>query len=149
MKYFPCYLAVALILIVGLFLLSHKEESDEPQRKTTAESQSTHLEKSETGELPHIVFSESAIRRIGIETRTISDTVRIIPYEAIIYGLDGQTWVYAEKKPATYMRESVFVDHIDGNQVFLSESLIGARAIVVTGVAELFGFEYGVGEAGH
>ncbi|MDX1414250.1 MAG: hypothetical protein R3293_08660 [Candidatus Promineifilaceae bacterium] len=70
----------------------------------------------------------------------------IVPYSAVIYGLNGETWVYVNTAPLTYMRQEITVEHIDGGDAYLSSGPPAGTAIVTVGVAELFGADTGVGK---
>lgn len=70
---------------------------------------------------------------------------RVIPYSAVIYDLDGETWVYTSPKPLTFVRERIVVDHIADDVAVLSEGLSLGTEIVTVGAAELYGTEFGVG----
>lgn len=74
--------------------------------------------------------------------------VKVVPYAAVIYGLNGETWVYSNPEPLVYVREPITVDYIEGDLVVLSEGPPAGSAVVTVGGAELFGAESGVG-GGH
>lgn len=89
-------------------------------------------------------------QRVLVELSLLGSSMpmNIIPYAAVIYGLNGETWVYARIEPLTYVRMPVKIDYIEGDQAILSESPATETEVVVVGVAELFGVESGVG-GGH
>lgn len=93
-------------------------------------------------EFKRVILTEKAAQRIGIETVTVSGTA--VPYAAVIYDTKGNTWVYTNPEPLTYVRKSVVIDHIEGDQAILSQALAEDTAIVIVGVAELYGAETGV-----
>ncbi len=68
----------------------------------------------------------------------------VIPYSAVIYGVNGETWVYINPEPLVYMRQPIVIDYIDGDQVYLVEGPEMGSTVVTMGVAELFGAETGV-----
>ena len=43
-----------------------------------------------------------------------------IPYAAVLYDPNGDTWAFVNRKPLTYVRESITVDRIDGDVAFLT-----------------------------
>jgi hypothetical protein len=68
-----------------------------------------------------------------------------IPYAALIYEVDGGTWVYVKDSDSlSFVRESVTVDHVEGDLVYLIEGPSVDTQVVTTGAAELFGAETGV-----
>lgn len=69
---------------------------------------------------------------------------KVIPYSAVIYGVEGETWVYLNPEPLVYVRQAIVIDYIDGDQVYLIEGPDIGSTVVTMGVAELFGAETGV-----
>lgn len=69
---------------------------------------------------------------------------KVIPYSAVIYGVEGETWVYLNPEPLVYVRQAIVIDYIDGDQVYLVEGPEVGSTVVTMGVAELFGAETGV-----
>jgi hypothetical protein len=70
----------------------------------------------------------------------------IIPYSAVIYGLNGETWTYINSAPLTYMRQHIAVDYIEGGQAFLSNGPPAGTRVVTVGAAMLYGTDTGVGK---
>jgi hypothetical protein len=71
---------------------------------------------------------------------------RALPYSALIYDLKGDTWVYVATGPLTFQRQKVTVDFFRGQTAYLSEGPPTGALIVVSGPAELYGAETGVGK---
>lgn len=69
---------------------------------------------------------------------------KVVPYSAVIYGVDGETWVYLNPEPLVFVRQAIVIDYIDGDQVYLVEGPDVGSSVVTMGVAELFGAETGV-----
>lgn len=69
---------------------------------------------------------------------------KVVPYSAVIYGVDGETWVYLNPEPLVYVRQAIVIDYIEGDQVYLLEGPEIGSTVVTMGVAELFGAETGV-----
>lgn len=69
---------------------------------------------------------------------------QIIPYAAVVYGLQGESWVYTNPEPRVYIRQPVVIDYIEGDNVYLSQGLPAGTQVVVVGAAELYGAETGV-----
>jgi hypothetical protein len=70
---------------------------------------------------------------------------KVVPYSALIYDPDGDTWVYMSPAPRTFVRQEVEVDYIDGDMAVLDEGPPTGTVIAVVGVAELYGAEFKVG----
>jgi hypothetical protein len=100
------------------------------------------LEPIEGSELSKVILTEKAAERLGIETVTASGNE--VPYAAVIYDIEGNTWIYTNPEPLTFVRAPIFIDRIEGNTAILSESLASALNVVTLGVAELYGTETGV-----
>jgi len=100
------------------------------------------LEKIEGTDLSKVILTEKAAERIGIETVPASGTS--LPYAAVIYDIEGNTWVYTQPEPLTFVREPIVIDHIEGDTVILAQRLPAELNIVTVGVIELYGTETGV-----
>lgn len=100
-----------------------------------------------------ITLTEKAARRIGIEMTAIAEiqvgqdvSLKAIPYAAVLYDPNGETWVYTEREPLTYIREPITIDRLDGEIAILSEGPEVQTPVVEIGIAMLYGVEYGVGQ---
>ena len=100
------------------------------------------LEDIEGSELKRVILTEKAAERIGVETVPASEMT--VPYAAVIYDIEGNTWVYTSPAPLTFVRAPVLIDRIEGDQAFLSQALESKDPIVTVGVAEIYGAETGV-----
>jgi hypothetical protein len=100
------------------------------------------LEPIEGTDLSKVILTEKAAERIGVETVSASGTE--VPYAAVIYDIEGNTWIYTNPEPLTFVRESIVIDHIEGDTAILSESLVSDLTVVTVGVSELYGTETGV-----
>lgn len=70
---------------------------------------------------------------------------KVVPYSALIYDPNGDTWVYTSPTPRTFIRYEVEVDYIEGNMAVLDEGPPTGTVIATVGVAELYGAEFKVG----
>lgn len=70
---------------------------------------------------------------------------KVVPYSALIYDPNGDTWVYTSPTPRTFVRQEVEVDYIEGHMAVLDEGPPTGTVIAVVGVAELYGAEFKVG----
>jgi hypothetical protein len=100
------------------------------------------LEPIEGTDLSKVILTEKAAERIGIETVSASGTS--VPYAAVIYDTEGNTWIYTNPQPLTFVRAPIVIDHIDGDTAILAESLASEMTVVIVGVSELYGTETGV-----
>lgn len=137
-------LIFVLTLIIAVFALAacgtapEEEELEAPYV----------LEPIEGTEFNKVILTEKAAERLGIETvAAVSGSLEIvIPYSAIIYDINGGTWVYIMSDTLTYQRTSITVKRIDGDKAILSSGLEAGTEVVTTGVAELYGTDTGVGK---
>ena len=86
-----------------------------------------------------VTLTEDAAQRLDIQT--VPTQGNAIPYAALLYDTEGNTWVYVNPEPFVFLRSPVTVDHIEGSQAFLSKELPSGSVVVTTGAAELFGSE--------
>lgn len=124
-----------------------------PVASTTAdESAPAIVEAIEGSDFNRVTVTEHAAERLDIQMgevreEEVNGTRRlIVPYSSIIYGLNGETWVYISAAPLTFVREVIVIDHIDGDRVVLSEGPPVGTDVATVGVAELYGMDTGVGK---
>ena len=136
MKHISHWLLVMLVF-AGLLLSACGAKTASPEKIVPSK-----LEPIEGTDLSKVILTEKAAERIGVETTPASGTE--VPYAAVIYDIEGNTWIYTNPEPLTFVREPVIIDHIDGDTAFLAESLPGELNVVTVGVAEIYGTETGV-----
>lgn len=68
-----------------------------------------------------------------------------VPYSAILFDMQGGTWVYEEIEPLAYTRRRVLVDYVVDQDACLAEGPKPGTLVVASGGPELFGEEFGVG----
>jgi hypothetical protein len=105
-----------------------------------------------------LTLTQQAASRLGIQTVTIresnvtpprggkSATRKVIPYAAVLYDVNGNTWVYTMPERLTFVRDRVDIDYIEGDLAVLLSGPPSGTAIVTAGADELYGTEFGVGE---
>ena len=108
------------------------------------------LEEIEGSEFVKVTFTEKAMERTGVEIAEVtserSSPVKVVvPYGALIYGPEGQTWVYTCPQSRVFVRMVVDVDRIDGDKVYLNEGPPVGSMVATVGVAEIYGTESEVG----
>jgi hypothetical protein len=99
-------------------------------------------------QLKRIKLNSRAAQRLDLQTSEVrqgpSDQ-KIIPYASVVYDLKGAAWVYTNPEPLTYVRHSVTIEVIRGDDVYVTDGPPAGTPIVVVGVAQLYGAEKGVG----
>jgi hypothetical protein len=96
-----------------------------------------------------VTLSAEAAERLGIETTQVQKgrAGRIsVPYAAVLYDAQGDTWVYANPEQLVFVRTQIKVDRIDGDVAQLVDGPPLGTLVVTVGLAELFGAETGVGD---
>ncbi|NKE61273.1 hypothetical protein FXN61_32700 [Lentzea sp. PSKA42] len=140
--------AAAALIVLGLGAAgctATPAASDVPQEKPAK------VESIQGKSVKSVTLTEQAVKRVGVETTTVAtaDTGTVVPYQAVLYTPDGNTWVYAVTGPRQYAREQVTIANVGGNagtDAFLSAGPAAGTTIVKTGLIELYGAELGVGK---
>ena len=138
---------VVVLIIVSLLLVACGQAPENLASSPPARVE--HI--GQTG-LSRVTLTAEAAKRLGIETSVVSNTQvdgksqMVVPYRAVYYDLNGVTWVYTNPEPLTFVRASIRIDHIAGDQAVLSDGPPSGTTIVTVGVPELYGTEFGVGQ---
>ena len=133
---------IHLFLLIVVTVAALQLAACGPKTITTEKINPSTLEEIEGSELKRVILTEKAAERIGLQTVPVNETV--VPYSAVIYDLEGNTWVYTNPSPLTFVRVRVVIDRIEGNQAFLSQRPETDAPIVTVGVIEIYGAETGV-----
>src|SRR5262245_28497953 len=84
-------------------------------------SDAAKVERGEGGGAARVKVSAKAAERLGIQTTPIREQDapkkgesprKVIPYSAVLYDLNGKTWVYASPEALVFVRHPIAVDHI-------------------------------------
>ncbi|MEO5804761.1 MAG: membrane fusion protein MtrC [Verrucomicrobiota bacterium] len=70
----------------------------------------------------------------------------VVPWSAVVQDIHGGSWIYENTRPQTFVRRRVQVQFVVGSDAVLAAGPKPGVKIVTTGVAELFGTEFGVGK---
>ena len=81
---------------------------------------------------------------VTLELSGVAEALRV-PWSAVVQDVSGGSWVYAESEPATFVRTRVAVERVDDDMAVLARGPATGTEVVVSGAAELFGTEFGVG----
>ncbi len=98
--------------------------------------------------LKKVTLTAKAAQRIDVQTvevRTDPSGKHVVPYAAVLYDKQGATWVYVTTEPLAFVRHAITIDLIRGENATLKAGpAIGAKVLVV-GVPQVYGAEFGVG----
>jgi hypothetical protein len=131
------YRWIILVLILASLL-----SACAPKASSTTKVSPVTLEPIEGTDFQRVILTEKAAQRLDIKTAEVSGTS--IPYAAVIYDTEGNTFVYTNPAPLTFVRAPIMIDRIEGDQAVLSEAIDSGTSVVTLGVSELYGAETGV-----
>src|SRR5215216_3130293 len=137
---------LAVILLVG-GCTSDSAASEEPPEETAAR-----VEEVDESQPARIILTDRAQLRLGIETTPVrvlpgkphGRATLIIPYSAVVYDADGESWAFAVRAPLTYQRVPIVIDSIKNDRVTLSKGPAPGTQVVIVGAPELVGVEAGI-----
>ncbi len=128
-----------LILIAILLVLPLSGCGTRSANIEVAEEGAVKVEHLDGADPTRLTLTEEAAKRLDIQTAPVQEDA--IPYAAVLYDTEGNTWVYTNPEPLIFVRSAITVDHIEGNQAFLVKGLPSGSAVVTTGAEELYGSE--------
>jgi hypothetical protein len=110
------------------------------------------VEPIEGTELNRVVLSERAAQRLDVQTAPVEEAQvdgvsrLVIPYASVLYDLHGETWIYTNPEPLTFVRAPITIETIEGDTATLVDGPTVGTLVVKVGVAELYGADTGVGK---
>jgi hypothetical protein len=136
-----------LVLIACVVSLSAcSEASSGYDYETASHHVPAKLEPIKGTDVQRVIFDAEAAERVGLKTAPIRQDGqgKIMPYAALIYGADGNTYTYTAPEPLTYVRQEINIDHVAGDSVMLSDGPPTGTEVVTVGAAEVYGTEFEV-----
>jgi hypothetical protein len=139
-----------IVVVVGLGLTAcTKADSDEPGGAQPASTEAI-----QGSDVSRVTLSPAAARRLDVQTAPITAMKRgrgghgesVVPYAAVLYDPNGETWVYTSAGALSFVRASISVDRITGGEAIVSSGPPVGTEVVTVGAPELLGVEYEVGE---
>ncbi len=146
MKYL-LWIFAAVIIVGGALLAANGAEPP-----TVDEIEPAHIEPIDGVSYHKITITARAAERLDLQTAAVGEQqfdgqqYTVLPYSALIYDLNGGTWVYVSPAPLTYHREPITVDFISGDLLYLIDGPPKGTEVATVGVAELYGIDTGVGK---
>ena len=135
-------LFIALLILASLLVACAPASTP-----AEVEIKPVHLEPVAGTDLNHVILTADAAKRLDIQIVSVhaADITgtpgTVIPYDAVLYEANGNTWVYVSIEPLVFVRQAIVIDHIKGNEAFLSEGPDSGSMVVTLGAAELYGSE--------
>src|SRR5262245_9674075 len=144
----PTAFSAALALMIANGTSSSAEDAEADEAVTVTDTPGK--------DVKTLTFTEDAMKRLGIETSAVKEVMlsrngvegehKAVPLSAVTYDADGNTWVYRNSAPDTFVREPVTVEFMDEENMYISQGPQVGDSIATTGVQEMIGAEFGVGE---
>jgi hypothetical protein len=130
------------VLVVGLALLGAGCGGGSEE---AVEAEPAAVEAIKGTDLSRVILTAEAARRIDVHTAPARAAGKrtVIPYDAVLYDANGDTWTYTSPKHLVYVREDITVDRIDGDRAILSAGPASGTPVVTVGATEIWGVEYG------
>jgi hypothetical protein len=114
---------------------------------TTEEPRPATVERLQGSQPTRVTLTEEAAKHLDLGTAAVASVqlngkaVTAIPYAAVVYDTEGNTWAYVSTKPNVFVRDPISVDHINGDLAYLTKGPDAGAEVVTTGAEELFGAE--------
>jgi hypothetical protein len=140
-------LIIGIVIHTGLFLAAC---GSAPQ--PVDETEPAEVEPIAGKSYNQITLTERAAERLDVQTSPVREEQVngaqhiVIPYSALIYDLNGETWVFISPAPLTYHRVAIIVDYIIDDLIVLVEGPPIGTEVAIVGVPELYGIDTGVGK---
>ncbi len=135
---------VALLFVACLPLAACKQTSETAAAEDASPAKVEHLQGADP---TRVTLTEEAAKRLDIQTATIRDMEiggaqhKVIPYAAVLYDTEGNTWTYSSPSPLVFVRHKITVDRIEGEMAVLSDGPAAGTSVVTVGAQELYGSE--------
>ncbi|HMN29880.1 MAG TPA: hypothetical protein PKE45_17140 [Caldilineaceae bacterium] len=138
------WMVVLLLVLTMLPLAACTQAGEEAPGEESPPAQVEHLEGANPS---RIVLTEEAAKRLDIQTAPIHEEQvkgvlrTVIPYAAVLYDPEGNTWTYTNSEPLTFVRQPIMVDRIQDGLAVLVDGPTTGTQVVTVGAEELYGAE--------
>jgi hypothetical protein len=143
-----CWLITTLTL-AGLALAACAQPIEEGV--LSGQAPPARVEPIEGTDLKQVTLIPRAAERLGIKTTAVRAVVAgagprtVVPYAALLYDKQGDTWVYTNPEGLVFIRYAITVEEIRNDLAILTDGPPAGTSVVTVGAAELYGVESGVG----
>src|SRR6185369_3609339 len=131
--------------LCGSVLIAGCSHGTGPEEAAADEIRPATVVHGEGSEPSRVTLTAEAMKKIDVQTVLVraaeGAALSVIPYGAVLYDPDGDTWTYTNPEPRVFVRHHVTIDHISEGLAFLSSGPSAGVAVVTVGGAELFGAE--------
>jgi hypothetical protein len=126
-----------------LLLLAAITACGDAQTASQSGYEPAHLDAVAGREVKLVTFTAEGARRTGVETAAVRrrGAHLVVPYAALVYDGQGESFVYTSPRPLRYLRAPVTVDRVAGDAVLLSSGPKPGTAVVTIGATEVYGTE--------
>ena len=77
---------------------------------------------------------------------TGAEQALVVPTAAVLYDLNGGSWVYEATGATTFVRRRIEIRSQIGGKTLVTRGIDAGKKVVTAGAAELFGTEFGAGK---
>jgi hypothetical protein len=135
-----------VLIAAGVSLSACGEASTGYDYETASHHEPAKLEPIKGTDVQRVIFDAVAAKRVGLQTAPIRQNGegKIMPYAALIYDAEGNTYAYTAPEPLTFVRKEIEIDRVDGDSVMLSDGPPAGTKVVTVGAAEVYGTEFEV-----
>ncbi len=136
-----------VLIAAGVVSLSAcGEASSGYDYETASHHEPAKLEPIKGTDVQRVIFDAEGAERVGLQTAPIRQNGQetVIPYNAVIYGADGNTYTYTAPEPLSFVRQEISIDHVVGDSVMISDGPPAGTEVVTVGAAEVYGTEFEV-----
>jgi hypothetical protein len=138
----------ALVLVAaGVSLSACGGASTGYDVETASHHEPAKLEPIKGTDIQRVIFTAEGAKRVGLQTVPIRQNgeEKIMPYSAVIYDPEGNSYAYTVPEPLTFVRQEIEIDRVDGDSAMLSAGPPAGTKVVTVGVAEVYGSEFEIG----
>ena len=135
-----------VLIAAGASLSACGEASSGYDYETASHHEPAKLEPIEGTDVQRVIFDAEGAKRAGIRTAAVRQNGQetVIPFSAVIYDAEGNTYAYTAPEPLTFVRQEIEIDHMDGDSAVLSDGPSAGTKVVTVGTALVYGTEFEV-----
>ena len=142
------WIAVLLLILVAPMLVA----CGAVEAPVEAQEAPAIVEAIDGSDLHRITLNARAAERLGVQTSPVTEqeaddsVFAVVPDSAVIYDVNGDTWVFIKQEDLVFMRVSVEIHEVRDGNAFLASGPGPGSEVVSMGAAELYGIDLGVGK---